>query len=260
MKFAIITDIHLGLETQYNNVPVDKDIKLFLDNFVEEMNNSIRPKFVVVLGDLIEDFNKVNDEQNISYIVNLFRKLNCPVYYAAGNHDLNNISKTKFENLLNQENLYYSFDRDNFHFIVLFSEETKEGISFISDEQMNWLKEDLKKTNKKSVIFVHHSLSNQDLAGNPWFEGIPENCLISNREEIRNIFSSSNKVIAVFNGHLHWNKQDIHNNIPYFTIQSLSDNANERKIASEAYCVVNIEKTKINVDIKGNYPKKLQSK
>ncbi|MFH1030000.1 MAG: hypothetical protein V1770_01945 [bacterium] len=45
MKFAIISDIHLGLESQYDNVPADKGMKLFLDNFVIEMNDNIKPRF-----------------------------------------------------------------------------------------------------------------------------------------------------------------------------------------------------------------------
>lgn len=260
MRFAIISDIHLGLENQYQNVPSDKNIKSYLNNFVEEMNINVKPEFVIVLGDLIEDFNKINDQININYITNLFQKLKCAVYYVAGNHDLKNISKMEFVKIVEQNNLYYSFDKNNFHFIVLFSEETKDTESFISNKQMDWLKTDLSKTNKQSIVFVHHCLSNQNLTGNPWFKGMPKKCLVSNRDEVREIISSSNKVIAVFNGHLHWNKKNTHRDIPYFTINSLSDNANEKKIASEAYAVVNIENDTINVDVKGNYPKKLQNK
>lgn len=94
------------------------------------------------------------------------------------------------------------------------------------------------------------------MTGNPWFEGKPKNCLIANRTEIRNIFSTSNKVIASFNSHLHWDKQDIHDNISYFTIQSLTENEDDKGIASETHAVVNIEGNKIDVDIKGNYSKK----
>lgn len=99
-------------------------------------------------------------------------------------------------------------------------------------------------------------MADQDLTGNPWFEGKPKQCLVSNRAEIRNIFSESNKIIASFNGHLHWDKQDYHDNIPYFTIQSLTENEEDKGIASKAYAIVNIDDNKINIDIKGNYPKK----
>ncbi len=258
MKFAILTDIHLGPEGYYNGVlrKMNKDAKIFLDNFVREMNNNVKPEFVVVLGDLAEDDNEINDKKNIDYIVKLLTKLKCPVYYVAGNHDLKNISEDELTKLFNQKSLYYSFDLSDFHFIVLFSRVSEDGIIWISEEQKEWLKQDLNKTNKKTVVFVHHGLANQDLTGNPWFEGRNGGCLVVNREEIRNIFSKSNKVIASFNSHLHWDKQDVHDNISYFTIQSLIENEDDKGVASETHAVVNIEGNKVNVEIKGNYPKK----
>ena len=258
MKFAILTDIHLGPEGHHKGVlrKMNKDVKMFLEDFVAEMNNNVKPKFVVVLGDLVEDDNETNDKNNIDYIVKLLKKLECPVYYVAGNHDLKNISENELANLFNQKRLYYSFDSGSFHFIVLFSRVSEDRTIWIPDEQKVWLKKDLNKTDKKTIVFVHHGLADQDVTGNPWFEGRPENCLIANRKEIRNIFSKSNKVIASFNSHLHWDKQDIHKNIPYFTIQSLTENENDKGIASETHAVVGIEGNKVNVDIKGNYSKK----
>jgi 3',5'-cyclic AMP phosphodiesterase CpdA len=258
MKFAILTDVHLESERHYKGGlrKTDKDVKIFLDNFVAETNNIVKPEFVIVLGDLIEDDNEINDKNNIDYIVKLFKKLECPVYYVAGNHDLKNISEDELANLFNQKRLFYSFNSDGFHFIVLFSRVSEDRSIWIPDEQIEWLKQDLIKTDKKTVVFVHHGLADQDLTGNSWFEGKPENCLIANRKEIRNIFSESNKVIASFNGHLHWDKQDIHDNIPYFTIQSLTEDEDDKGIASETRAIVNIEDSKVNVDIKGNYPKK----
>lgn len=138
----------------------------------------------------------------------------------------------------------------------MFSKVSKDKTIWIPDGQIKWLIQDLCKTDKKSVVFVHHGLADQDLTGNPWFEGRPENCLIANRKEIRNIFSESKKVIAVFNSHLHWDKQDIHDNILYFTIQSLTENEDDKGIASETHAVINIEDNKVNVEIKGNYSKK----
>ena len=258
MKFAILTDMHLGPEGYWKGVlrKVNKDVKIFLDEFIEEMNTNVKPKFVVVLGDLIEDDNPISDKENIAYIVKLFKKLKCPVYYVAGNHDLKNISDSELAKLFHQSSLYYSFDSGSFHFIVLFSRALEKGNIAITGNQKIWLKEDLKKTGKKSVVFVHHGLADQDLKGNPWFEGRPESCLIANRKEIRNILDASKKVIAVFNSHLHWDKQDIHNKIPYFTIQSLVENEDDKGIASKAYAIVDITDNKIEVQIKGTYSKK----
>lgn len=257
MKFAILTDIHLGPEIYFKGVlrKINKNVKIYLDEFVEEMNSNVRPEFVAVLGDLVEDDNKNNDENNIFYILKLLEKLECPVYYVVGNHDLRNISEDELMRMFSQNRLYYSFDSGDFHFIVLFSKTINEESILIADEQKIWLEEDLNKTDKKCIIFVHHGLADQDLEGNPWFEGKPELCLVANRAEIRNILERSDKVLAVFNGHLHWDRQDVHNSIPYFTIQSLIENEENKGIASEAYAIVNIVNDKVDVEIKGNYPK-----
>lgn len=257
MKFAILTDIHLGPEGYYKGVlrKANKDVKIFLDDFVEKMNGNVKPEFVVILGDLVEDDNKVNDKNNIDYIVKLLKKLKCPVYYVAGNHDLRNITEEELIKLFKQKSLYYSFDKNEFHIIVLYTKSIKHKNAFISEKQISWLKNDLEKTNKKTIIFSHSSLADQNLIGNPWFEGKPEYCLVTNRKIIRHIFSASKKVIAVFNSHLHWDKQNIHDNIPYFTIQSLTENEDDKGLASETHAVINIVNDKVDVEIKGNYPK-----
>lgn len=259
MKFAILTDIHLGPNASYKGVlrKLNKDVKVFLKEFIDEMNDNVKPSFVIVLGDLIEDDNETKDKNNIKYIVETLKKIECPVHYVAWNHDVINISEDDLVELFNQENLYYSFDKWDYHFITLFSKVSEDRTIWITEEQKEWLKNDLDATNKKCIVFVHHSLADQNLIGNPWFENRPENCLIANRTEIRSILSSSEKIISVFNGHLHWNKHDIHDNIPYFTVQSLTENEDDKWIASEAYWIVEIIEDKIDVEIKGNYPKKI---
>lgn len=259
MKFAIITDIHLGPEGFHKGIlrKVNKDVKIFLNDFVNKMNKNVKPVFVVVLGDLVEDDNDINDKNNINYIIKLLENIKCPVYYVAGNHDLKNISEYELAKLFHQKKLYYSFNSNNYHFITLFSKRSDDKTNFyISDEQKSWLKKDLDKTDKKCIVFVHYSLADQDLTGNPWFEGKPNKCLVTNRKKIRNILNKSSKVIAVFNSHLHWDRQNVHENIPYFTIQSLVENEDDKGIASETHAVVNIVNDKVDVNIKGNYSKK----
>lgn len=259
MKFAIITDIHLGPDGFWKGVQrkIGANVVEFVDNFIETMNNEVKPNFVIVLGDLIEDDNPENDKEHMQMLVDKFGKLNCPVYFAAGNHDLKNISEDELMDIFKQKKLFYSFDSDKFHFIVLFSRKIQiKGKGFIiTDEQIRWLKEELKNIDKDCFIFMHAGLAEQDLSGNPWFEGRPDSCLIMNREEMREILEKSGKVKAVFNSHLHWDKMHIHNSIPYFTIQSLVENEDDKGLPSQAYSIVDVEDGKISVEIRGNYPK-----
>ncbi len=229
----------------------------FVDNFIETMNNEVKPSFVVVLGDLIEDENPENDKKNTSFLVEAFGKLCCPVYFVAGNHDLKNISENELADIFKQKSLFYSFDSDNLHCIVLLSKkaQAKEGGFIIPEEQLEWLKKELNNAEKDCLVFMHASLADQDLDGNPWFSGRPDACLIKNRNEVRNILENSGKVKAVFNGHLHWDKMHLHNSIPYFTLQSLVENEDDKGIPSQSYSVIDVDDKEIAVKIKGNYPK-----
>jgi 3',5'-cyclic-AMP phosphodiesterase len=259
MRFVILSDIHLGPEESYKGIvrKISRNVKPKLDNFIEEMNQKTKPGFVMVLGDLIQDENQAADKENVTYLAERMRALECPVYYAAGNHDLRNLSEQEFSGLLSMERLFYSFDEGSYHFIVLFSKRYEDGIRFhIPEEQVKWLKEDLKESDRECIIFVHYGLADQDLAGNPWFEGRPEKCLIKNREEVRGILSKSGKVIAAFNSHLHWDRMHLHDGIPYFTIQSFVENEQDKGVPSEAYALVQLSEQAIEVNIKGIYQKK----
>lgn len=249
----------MGPDGYYNGVrrKIGTNVVEFVNNFIETMNNKVNPDFVIVLGDLIEDDNTENDKEHMQFLIKSFNRLNCKVYFVAGNHDLKNISEDELMDIFNQK-LFYSFDSDNLHCIVLFSRKIQiKGAGFtITDDQIEWLKKELNSTKKDCIIFMHASLADQDLTGNPWFEGRPDSCLILNRNKVRSILENSGKVKAVFNSHLHWDKKHLHNSIPYFTIQSLVENENDKGFPSQAYSIINISDNKISVEVKGNYPKK----
>lgn len=260
MRFAIITDIHLGPEFFLKGVQrrINKNVKQLVNKFIQDMNKNEKPEFVISLGDSIEHDSNKKDKKRFEYLLKTFEKLNCPSFFAAGNHDLINLSEEELKKILNKKELYYSFNKKNFHFVVLFSKTQKDRSIAIPDKQKKWFEKDLKKTKKKTIVFVHHGLADQNLKGNPWFEGRPKNCLISNRKEIREIINKSKKVIGVFNGHLHWDKKHTHKGIPYFTIQSLTENEGDKGLSSNAYAVIDIDDKKIDVKIKGNYPKRFK--
>ncbi len=225
---------------------------LFLNDFVQKMNTNFKPEFVVNLGDAINDASPEEDIKNLNIVLSEMKKLSCPFYNLAGNHEQRCLKKEELQTILALDYLYYSFDVGDNHFIALFSEDYEKVTPTISPKQIEWLKQDLAKTNKPTVVFIHHLLSDQDLTGNIWFEGKPHRSLISNREEVRVILEDSKKVVAVFCGHNHWNRMDIHNGIPYFTIQSLVENFKNAGIPSESYALVNLNKTDISVEVVGN--------
>ena len=83
---------------------------------------------------------------------------------------------------------------------------------------------------------------------------------IVERRRLRRILEASGKVVAVFNGHLHWNHFDLSGGIPYITVQSLIENLDDdapgRPAAAHAVCRLSDER--LLVEIEGNDPARYQ--
>ena len=265
MRFAILNDIHYGEEERIENGIIRKFSKqskeltiLALNN----LNNYIRPEFVLVLGDLIESKDTKTDTRNLKYMKNLLENNSkIPIFYCIGNHEQRKLEPNSVKNILGMKNEYYSFDVEEYHFIVLYSievrlEKVESSYNYIDDKQVNWLKNKLKNTSKKTFIFVHHCLSDQNLDGNLYFNNRENNCLLKNRKEIREIIEQSNNVICVFNGHIHWNRVDIHNSIPHITLQSLVENEDNKGAPADTYTIVDIDQNNLSIEVKGDYPQK----
>lgn len=266
MKFAIINDMHIGVSGSGFARGVQRKLisesELLVKMFIEEMNIREQPDFVVNLGDSIEDVNdKKIDVELFKKSIFLLSELNMPTHTLIGNHDVRTLSENEVAEMLGYEKMYYSFDHEGFHFVVLSFKIVGDHTRIMSDirsivptEQLEWLKTDLSKTDRPVILFIHYGLAEDDMKGNFWFEDNAFNAVIDNRAEVRSILEKSGNVKAVFNAHQHWNRMNVHSNIPYFTVTSLVENFRNDNIPSEAYTIVNLSEKKIEVSVRGNDP------
>ena len=270
MKFAIINDIHLGpADAGYKDGIQRKligEAKNLVKKNVRLMNEKEKPEFVINLGDSIEDVNNV--DQDIKFfkkVISLLNDLTMPIYWAVGNHDIRSINQQELAKLLAYEKMYYSFDHGDYHFVTLsfemtgnHTEDLHDLRAEISNKQLSWLKNDLKSTDKPTIVFIHYGVAEDDMKGNFWFEGESEYALLGNRKKLRKEFENIGNVIAVFNAHQHWNRMHVHNGIPYFTLTSLVENFRNDGIPSGAYTIVNLKSNKILVEVKGGDPARFE--
>lgn len=225
MKFAIINDIHIGNYRTYKGIYRNATpyAEKLLRNFVQKMNGSFKPDFVVQGGDMIQDTNIVEDKKNYKKGLAILLKLNCPIYHLVGNHELKYLSIKYLKETLKYKKLYFNVDHKNFRFIFLFtkrfypSKEIKLGSS-----QIKWLNQKLN-TDKKIIIFSHHSLVKVNTRGNFWFNERPDLTFIKNYHQFLDTVAGKNVKLA-FNGHLHWNKKVVVNGVHFITVQSLIEN------------------------------------
>jgi hypothetical protein len=107
---------------------------------------------------------------------------------------------------------------------------------------------------------MHHTASEQDVTHNRWFYRAPHLCKVVERRRLRRILEDSQKVVAVFNGHMHWNHFDLCGGIPYVTVQSLIENLDEdapgRPAAAHAVC--RLSDNRMLVEVHGNDPARYQ--
>lgn len=262
MKFAIITDIHHGMHGTWIKWGVPRKLvtkaKWLVKNFVEQINNLDDVEFVLNMGDLIEDVNdKSKDIELFQEALSVFDALRVPHKFVIGNHDQKTLRAETLSSLLWTKDLYYSFVVGTFKFIILRVEylknykETWSIASRVSSEQIEWLKHELL-TDKKCIIVSHYPLSDVNLEGNFRFESKEKSALLGNRKEIRNIFSEHKNILACFNGHIHCNNITYHDNIPYITQQSVSENFIEEEIPAATYSIVEVTDEKLNITMHGN--------
>lgn len=214
VKFAVISDIH-------NDIMHDgpKRLNVFLEDAIKNQVD-----FIIDLG----DFCMVKEKNR--YIVNLWNSFPEDKYHVLGNHDMDNCNKVQYQMFTGIENRYYSFEKGDLKFIVLDANNLysdgkyipyeygnyyvdRSKREFIDPEQIEWLKKEIRYTDKKCIIFSHQSLENT----------------VGNREEVRRILEEENKlagfkkVVAAFSGHDHTNYEKVINGIVYIQINSASN-------------------------------------
>lgn len=256
-RIVIITDISLGVDSpqqgQYKILP-SRALSL-LRYVLTRLNNEMRPAFVVQLGNLIEAEDQEEDEETYSKGIEAFKQLSMPVYHAVGSNEQVNLNQKQISSMLKYSKLYYSFDSEAFHFVVLFSSSKDRAEIHIDEEQRNWLAEDLNATLKPTLVFSHHPLDEQDLSDNFCFEQYPTGCFVEERQEIRAILARSGKVRAVFSGHVHRNNLQEHDGIHYVSLQSLVTNMSKTgKTTSESFAVIELSENEISIEIEGLDP------
>ena len=265
VRFAAVTDLHFGRAVPHRGV--DRKLTVHAPAltaaFVADMNRRVRPDFVVVLGDVIEDEAPQADLDNYTEAVAILSGLNMPVRYVYGNHDLVNLTHDQLLTISGEIALNSSFDVKGWHLVRLHSTASFErpdrsggepGLrADIAPEHLDWLDQDLAAASQPTIIFTHFSAADLNLTGQFWFEDALDQALLANRAEVRDVLESHDVTMAM-NGHVHWNNHTVHNGISYITIQSLIENATGDGEPAAAWAVVEAEATHLEVTVSGREP------
>jgi hypothetical protein len=190
----------------------------YFEQAIREMN-FLHPDFVIMPGDLIdgyirregpegaaEDFNEQFD-----LFAHFADKLEMPLYFVAGNHDLsNNDMKEPF--LRRFGKIWYSFDYRSVHFIALCTEAQpggKEQQHHFTDEQVEWAISDISasKEARHTVVFMHYPA---------WYSRNRETLMY--RQWMRIEETLKGRKYTVIAGHTHDLSTTIRNGRPYYVM------------------------------------------
>lgn len=240
VKFALIGDPHFEIVPNGNE-------------FLEQVFQKAREEdvdFIIHLGDFSyptdtyscrcpeekmpinvkNAYNKARNQETLALLekYNGFEK---PAYHCVGNHEFDFSSVEEVVKAYGMENNYYSFHMGGWHFIVLDGNYIKtpdgkfehydhshyfwQDLPWMATEELEWLKEELKKTNEPVVMFSHEPLFNRG-----WGE-------IKNWKEFEKIVVNAKKngkdVRLCINGHLHVDEVTEQNGVVYYGVNSMSN-------------------------------------
>jgi len=197
----------------------DSDEKLA--EFVKAMNEA-KPDFAICLGDLVDKGETLDAETGyLKHIDGIYRKFDGRRHYVIGNHDVATFTKEQFLAATGMPAAHYSFDSGPLHCVVL-DANFKEDMTpysagnfdwtdtWVPPGQQRWLAADLKKTEKKTLVFVHQALDDEKGTDG-----------VKNGDQVRKILEESGKVLAVFCGHNHRGAYRQIHGIPYFTLRAM---------------------------------------
>ncbi len=235
LKVGLITDLHYADKPPAGSRHY-RETEIKLAEAGEKLA-SRKPAFIVELGDLIDAADDVKTELSWLKRVNKSFSAICKQrHYVLGNHCVHTLTKQEFLGGVERRKSYYSFDVGKFHFVVLDSCFRGDGVPYgrknfkwtdpnIPAAELEWLKADLTKTSKSTIVFAHQRLDVKNSHG------------VKNAPSVRKVLEASGKVLAVFQGHSHKNDYRDISGIHYCTLVAMVEG---QGVASSGYSLMSI--------------------
>jgi hypothetical protein len=212
--FAVITDSHIGLYLDYPAwCLLGSKGEEVLKTAIEDINEK-GVDFTIITGDISTS----GTFEQLSKAKSLLDDLNNPYYAVAGNHDNEKSdNENAFKSVFGSNSLNYTFDFEEFHFIIADPNLDPYPSMDFTPELRDWVENDLSNNpNKYTFLITHPNLQayNSPLNSGTYFGLIPGSV------ELKNILENNGKVIATIGGHAHMNRYT-DTTIPYITLGSL---------------------------------------
>jgi 3',5'-cyclic-AMP phosphodiesterase len=243
LKVVFLSDVHVK-PTAISEAGMRKAFR-----HINQMKT--KPDFILNGGDSIMD--AMNTEKEKTAIQwNLWNKIlseenKIPIYHAIGNHDAwgwqlkdESVKSDPLYDkawVIKEHNLpgrYYSFEKNNWKFIILDSAHENNGgyIAKIDELQFAWLEEQLKATSAdQHICLVSHIpivsfcaalFSDENQANGDW--KISRALLHTDSRKLIQLFSNYKNIRAALSGHIHLQDAVEYKNVSYYCNGAVSGN------------------------------------
>lgn len=218
-SFAFFTDMHI-----YNDSTLD---------IVHQKLKESKPlvDFVLLGGDNIDIDNQSAESlpQAIAryhQLKDLFAQENISYFPSIGNHDrlpksMSLQADSVFEAVFGET--YYSFEHHGVKFIVLNSVQQVDHKYAIGDKQLQWLKDELQKTDKKQPIVISTHVPFISVYYPILTGKYTDADTFSNQHEVFNLFQHHNLKL-VLQGHMHLYEEVYVKGVNFITAGAVSGN------------------------------------
>jgi len=232
VRFGLIADVHAHDIDSPGEGKWMTNTEARLAAFTDAMN-AWSPDFVIQLGDFVNGWVVLGADPGdparipdiLAWADELYARFDGPRYHVIGNHDVYNLDKPTYREILGIETTTYSFDVGGYHFVALDVQYADDGsdlghtymgvAGFLPKEKLAWLRDDLAASTLPTIVFVHQMLDTtiEELG----------RALIANQHEIQATLAEDGDIIAVFQGHDHDNAHHVIGEIHFVTFEALVD-------------------------------------
>ncbi len=181
---------------------------------------------ILCLGDLVDtDDTAEQNAENLRRAASLLAETGLPCCCCMGNHDAALFSKNEFANLTGFTLAPAVIKAENAALILLDANFNLDGSPYepgkvnwtetvISQAQILWLKQTLADCRGLDVyVFIHQNLD----------PAVDTSHVVQNAAEVNRILADGGNVRAVYQGHYHPGAVNVHNGIPYITLQAMCE-------------------------------------
>ena len=207
--FVQISDTHIGKGT---NLEITQRL-------IEQINElPMKIQFVIHTGDITQ--NGLSDTISVLNAINALNKLDAPIYYIPGNHDIFQ-EKLEEEIIIFQKqfgDLIFTLEFENVVFIGIYSDPLAYSFFVENYDPFLELENTINEINDKPIVIFHHIPSVSFFYNNEMHDGWE----IENRNRWEKLLNSNN-VIAILAGHFHGSEQHWIGNIPLYVSGSVTN-------------------------------------